>query len=1274
MANPYLILWCDPTQNKIYSGWQKNTQALTPVLKQGDEIGCEIHWVKTGEYTATMQEIAFPPSATVRLAVGKLDAAPLGGTFTLTYGGDTTDPLPYDIEATALETALNDLASITAEGGVTVSKTNSQFRIVWNDAGVSTDPLTSNLDMLYPTCQSSIVEARAGTVSASRIILLKVKQSVIAGQTSFTAVSAPAMSVTSIFANNWRVSASPNPKEGVFSLSVVKGPTTYTTTSISYNADAFEIAAALNSLNVVENQTFSVVKSGDFIWDITSPSAVDSITVTSGLIGFSAVYGVLNMNTAEVEEFLAGATEGDAFLEVEVDIAGEIQTLVQTRVRVINDLIDTSSFTLVDMGSVMPVDSVVRYDTSQALTPAQQLTARQNIDAVSIDDIEAALDTDNIPTNNEKAALQYSVLPSQTNPFVTMSERNPFDQSLNTTNNVGFASVAIADGTNSSGLYPESLVFNGADVVTQTSITLSDGTNQVFIGTTGISFPDSSFQTTAFDPSLYLSKAGNLSGLASTATARTNLGLGTMAVETATNYLAKSGNLSGLTSVSTARTNLGLGTMATEASLDYLSKNGNLGGITSPEIARANLQLGTMSTQSSFDYLSKAGNLEGINSPANARANIGLGPSADANFNTLTLGVAASGNYNYISNSSIALQDNVGKNVQISPSGIYTNGNVAVWGDSLNYAGAARIGEGWVVGENQFGVWAYNGYGVETGLTADGIVFSDGGIQTQAVTEWLKPSLNLSDVQDTTVARDNLGLGTMATQTATSYLAKSENLSGLASVSTARTNLGLGTMATQTATNYLAKSENLSGLASTATARTNLGLGSASTYPHTDFLQRSNNLSDISNVQTARTNLGLGLNQVGGVTFGTSNVTSQSFIASNKFKNFGQINIWEEDDGIYDVGGDIGPAYGLNSMRSSNFIFTRQLWAWGQNIVTEDDKPSLLIRKPDPSWDGSENTSSISNECIVGYSESASSLVTKRDFGFWVRNADTKHISSSGSAVVGFENFLCGITERGIQFPDLSYQFKKAISPKIGSRSGAMHNLCAWDWSAGNPTATTPTTIPRSRFIKTANVGQPSYTFNTWLSTTKYGTNRYSWSWSGGPSSTEDSTASNTTPLSIPNGAQILFTRDISEFSSVDDSTSIYVGVGYDSTQTTNKWYMRVYSMTSLGIVSGEKVYFNDSPSSSDTYDILHWSETPEGTALKSVNFVLLKNGVVLATSTKNIHNWSNQTLDWVGIRTTVASGEFSINTLCYQHSPEFPIVYDMYMKSPSYNNYSWPF
>ena len=78
----------------------------------------------------------------------------------------------------------------------------------------------------------------------------------------------------------------------------------------------------------------------------------------------------------------------------------------------------------------------------------------------------------------------------------------------------------------------------------------------------------------AADTSALLVKANNLSDIANVETARTNLGLGTMATATASDYLSKAGNLGGITDLAVARTNLGLGSMATQSASAYAALSG----------------------------------------------------------------------------------------------------------------------------------------------------------------------------------------------------------------------------------------------------------------------------------------------------------------------------------------------------------------------------------------------------------------------------------------------------------------------------------------------------------------------------------------------------------------------------------------------------------------------------------------------------------------------------------------------------------------------------
>ncbi len=144
-------------------------------------------------------------------------------------------------------------------------------------------------------------------------------------------------------------------------------------------------------------------------------------------------------------------------------------------------------------------------------------------------------------------------------------------------------------------------------------------------------FAAANYLTALTGAGLFLSKSLNLSDIPSPSTARANLGLGSMATESASDFLSKAGNLSGLGSPSVARSNLGLGSMATASATDYLAKADNLSGLASTSTARTNLGLGTMATETATNYLAKSGNLSGLASTSTARTNLGLGTIATFN-------------------------------------------------------------------------------------------------------------------------------------------------------------------------------------------------------------------------------------------------------------------------------------------------------------------------------------------------------------------------------------------------------------------------------------------------------------------------------------------------------------------------------------------------------------------------------------------------------------------------------------------------------------------
>lgn len=391
MATQRKPLWIDPFENRLYAGLQSTQLAEPLVFKQGDEVDVELLLLKRSSSNGGGQELVnFPSGCTVRVAIGKIDAVPTGGTMTIQYGANTTGDIDYDATDTEIATALNGLTSIISAGGVSVvSVSTNSFRIAFTSVGVRTGFITDTAK-LTPTSSTKVIELRAGTSTLSAVYLLKVKQSAVVYQGTWTDSETPSLTVTTLVSNRTkRVVIDPLPLSGTWSLLTtanidkkvqeldageLTNVATYWTQTATQRWGAFQTDFNYDGLPLYQ---MGVVQIDTSSWDFTvlEDYAIPGgytmpFTVSGNFTGFPSKVGTLNFNTVEVEYLLNGEASATAILEVEIEQAtGERWTILQTTCTIVNDLIDQVDFDPLTLDACIteaPVDGIqyVRKDGS----------------------------------------------------------------------------------------------------------------------------------------------------------------------------------------------------------------------------------------------------------------------------------------------------------------------------------------------------------------------------------------------------------------------------------------------------------------------------------------------------------------------------------------------------------------------------------------------------------------------------------------------------------------------------------------------------------------------------------------------------------------------------------------------------------------------------------------------------------------------------------------------------------------------------------------------
>ena len=309
-------LFIDLTNRRLVASETNSAPVGLANFTKGDNGAFNLYFLEATGVINRPFEVVDKSSTSAKLGIGSRLGVPETGTYTLTFGGDTTSALDAAATAGAIQTALNGLSAISSAGGVSVTgELSDHFTVRFTTAGTQ-GSITADVSQLIPDTVAVIDERIAGSASVKEIQEIQLRLTPAVYQDSWTnlgttVTATVATTVTGDASNNevQRLSFSREPFAGSYRL-------TYPTQNLSDYAEGVIGAVTSGIFSTISNHGLA----------LNQPLQIDFTGTVTGLTD-DQIYFVKTV--PQPTQFTVAATAGGTLITSSATTAFDFTTITR---------------------------------------------------------------------------------------------------------------------------------------------------------------------------------------------------------------------------------------------------------------------------------------------------------------------------------------------------------------------------------------------------------------------------------------------------------------------------------------------------------------------------------------------------------------------------------------------------------------------------------------------------------------------------------------------------------------------------------------------------------------------------------------------------------------------------------------------------------------------------------------------------------------------------------------------------------------------------------